>query len=141
MSTPEQQKWVSARIGRDRYKTEIALDTHQLIADEPTSVGGTDLGPSPGDLLRMSLASCTAITLRMYADRKNFDVHGIEVKVFSDEIGGITFFKTVVNISGNIAEADQNRMYQIAKKCPIHKILTSPTEILTELTVQRPDVK
>ncbi|HYG02780.1 MAG TPA: OsmC family protein [Chryseosolibacter sp.] len=136
MSNPEQQKWVSARIGRDRYKTEITLDSHTLIGDEPTSVGGTDLGPSPGDFLRMSLASCTAITLRMYADRKDFDVNGIEVKVFSDESDGVNFFRTVVNITGKLDEAQQNRMYQIAKKCPIHKILTSPAEIMTELNVQ-----
>ena len=136
MSNPEQQKWVSALIGRDRYTTEITLDSHTLIGDEPRLVGGTDLGPSPGDFLRMSLASCTAITLRMYADRKDFDVQRLEVKVFSDETDGVTFFRTLVNITGKLDEGQQNRMYQIAKKCPIHKILTSPTEIMTELKVQ-----
>ena len=62
---------VSATIGLDLYKTELVATGHSLIADEPEEAGGGDLGPSPGQFLQLSLASCTAITLRMYTHRKN----------------------------------------------------------------------
>ena len=69
-----------ALIGRETYRTELSARQHRIIGDEPPEVGGTDQGPRPGDFLRMALASCTAITLRMYADRKKFPVESIRVK-------------------------------------------------------------
>ena len=63
------------------YKTDITNGTHNLIADEPISIGGTDLGLNPGELLEASLASCTTITLRMYINRKEWQVDEIEVNV------------------------------------------------------------
>src|SRR3954469_12260887 len=100
----ENIRWVSAIIGLESYKTEIRTDTHKLIGDEPISSGGKDLGPGPGDFLRMSLASCTAITLRMYADRKRMDVKNIEVKVYSVEVNGTTIFNRVISIDGIVTD-------------------------------------
>jgi Predicted redox protein, regulator of disulfide bond formation len=71
METNEIQT-ATATIGTDLYKTELKARTHLVIADEPLDAGGEDLGPRPGDFVRMALASCTAITLRMYANRKNW---------------------------------------------------------------------
>ena len=126
-------KSVTARIGTEPYRTELITDTHITISDEPADAGGRDLGPSPGDLLRMSLASCTAITLRMYANRKAFDVKAIEVKVNTEELNGKTLFHCSVYVDGSIGEHQRKRMLQIAKACPIHKVLTNPIEVLTKI--------
>ena len=125
-------KWAAAVIGRDQYKTDLILDSHTLIGDEPLDNGGKDLGPAPGDLLRLSLASCTAITLRMYANRKEMDVEKIEVKVSSESVDSKTIFHRHVIITGNINENQRQRMLQIANACPIHKTLTNPKEVLNK---------
>jgi putative redox protein len=125
-------KWISAKIGNGQYKTELITDTHTFFGDEPVSNGGTDLAPSPGDFLRASLASCTAITLRMYANRKKFQIENIEVKVATESREGKTIFHRKVTITGAIDEHQRKRMLQIADACPVHKILVNPIEILTD---------
>ena len=75
---------VSAVIGEKPYKTELFASGHQLIADEPVEIGGGDEGPPPGQFLELSLASCTAITLRMYAIRKSLSLKNIRVEVQSE---------------------------------------------------------
>lgn len=126
-------KWVSARIGNDQYRTEIITDTHDFLADEPVDNGGTDLAPSPGDYLRTSLASCTAITLRMYANRKKMHVDKIEVKVATESKDGKTIFYRKIFVTGAIDEEQRKRMLQIADLCPIHKMLENPIEIESEM--------
>ncbi|HEY0654499.1 MAG TPA: OsmC family protein [Chryseosolibacter sp.] len=125
--------WVSARIGNDQYKTDIITDTHTFLADEPIDNGGKDLAPSPGDFLRTSLASCTAITLRMYANRKKFQIENIEVKVGMERQEGKTIFHRKIILTGAIDEAQRKRMLQIANACPVHKILVNPIEIQTDM--------
>jgi putative redox protein len=125
-------KWVSAVIRKnDLYKTELITDTHTILADEPLDNGGQDTAPSPGDFMRMSLASCTAITLRMYANRKGYDIDRIEVKVHTETIGDKTIFHREVIISDLKDEDIRKRLLQIADKCPVHKMLTNPIEIST----------
>jgi len=126
-------KSASARIGNEIYKTELTVRSHVLHADEPEENGGKDLGPGPGDFLRMSLAACTAITLRMYANRKNFDVQQIDVNVSTEAVDGKTIFRRDIEIKGSIDEQQQERMVQIANMCPVHKMLTNPIEIETLL--------
>ena len=130
-----EEKVAIATISDEIYKTELKVRNHTLIADEPADVGGKDLGPRPGDFYRMSLASCTAITLRMYANRKNFDVKEIQVMVTTEEGEGKTTLHTSIKINGNLDEAQHTRMLQIAKLCPVHKMLTNPIEIETSLSV------
>jgi putative redox protein len=124
-----------ATIGNDVYKTELVARSHRITADEPLDVGGKDLGPRPGDFIRMGLASCTAITLRMYANRKNWDVHQIRVSVSNGSFAGKTSYKTEVEVTGNIDDDQRARLLQIAKLCPVHKALTNPIEIETLLSV------
>lgn len=130
----EDEKVAVATIGNDVYRTELKARKHHVIADEPEDVGGKDLGPRPGDFYRMSLASCTAITLRMYANRKNFEVKQIQVTVSTEEGVGKTILHTNIEISGTLDETQRQRMLQIAKLCPVHKVLTNPIEIETTLT-------
>ncbi len=124
-----------ATIGRGHFHTELQARTHSLIGDEPIEVGGKDEGPRPGDFVRMGLASCTAITLRMYADRKQWNVERIRVEVSNGPFNKGTSYHTKIEIDGSLSAEQKERMLQIARLCPVHKILTNPIEIQTQITV------
>lgn len=124
---------VSATIGKEHYRTELFIAGHTVIADEPQDLGGTDLGPSPGQFLMISLASCTAITLRMYADRKNWEVTKIKVEVSSEKVENKTLFKKEISFEGVVDDEQRKRLLQIANSCPVHKTLTNPIEVQTVL--------
>ncbi|OCX51380.1 peroxiredoxin [Mucilaginibacter sp. PPCGB 2223] len=123
-----------AHIGREHYQTTITSAGHTLIADEPETSMGTDLGMSPYSLLLASLGSCTAITLRMYADRKMWVVDGIEVKLDLYRINSETIIERVISFSGNLTDEQRNRLLTIANSCPVHQILTGNIDIKTRLT-------
>lgn len=124
---------VTATILQDHYKTVIKSDTNTLLADEPPSMGGTDQGFSPDELLASSLAACTAITLRMYADRKKYSLEKIEVKVSVewDKAGNKTVMQKTLQFTGNLQPEEIQRLRDIADKCPTHKALLNPIEINT----------
>jgi len=124
---------LTAIIGKDLYRTEITSGNNSIIADEPLSDGGKDEGFSPFSLLASSLAACTAITLRMYADRKNWDLESCEVNITVDQYGGKTIFFFFILFVGNLDEEQKQRLLKIADKCFIHKVLTNPIEINTRL--------
>jgi putative redox protein len=124
---------VTATIGKDRFRTEIVAGGKMVIADEPEELGGTDLGPGPGEFLMVSLASCTAITLRMYADRKQWPVDKICVEVNFEKVDNKTIFKREISLEGALDEEQRKRLLQIANACPVHKTLMSPIEIQTSL--------
>ncbi len=124
---------IIASIGKDHYRTEMISTVHRLIADEPEEVGGKNLGPGPGEFLMMSLASCTAITLRMYADRKRWPVEKIRVEINEEIINKTTVFLRHVYVEGEIDETQRARLLQIANACPVHRTLTNPIEIKTEM--------
>ncbi|MBL0742071.1 OsmC family protein [Chryseolinea lacunae] len=126
---------VVATIGRDKFNTQLSNAVHSLVADEPVDAGGQDAGPTPGDYMRMSLASCTAITLRMYANRKQLDVEKIVVTVTSGQQQYKTVFTCVIAVTGNITEEQRARLEEIAHRCPVHKVLTNPIEIETKLVL------
>ena len=124
---------VIASIGKDHYETKMRFGKHELIADEPEHIGGTDKGPSAGTYLKMSLAACTAITLRMYADRKGWEVEEFIVKVDYHQQDGVTHFERRIEVRGHLDDKQRKRMLQIANLCPIHKTLSGPIEIETQL--------
>jgi putative redox protein len=124
---------VTAIIGQDHYRTELIASGKTIIADEPVEIGGTDVGPSPGEFLMISMASCTAITLRMYADRKKWDVTKIKVEIGSDKVNSKTIFVREIYLEGKLDESQRQRLLQIANSCPVHKTLTNPIEINTKL--------
>lgn len=124
---------ITAIIGQDHFRTELITSGKTVIADEPEELGGTNAGPAPGEFLLISLASCTAITLRMYADRKQWNVSKIKVEVASEKMDNKTFFKREILIEGNIGEDQRQRLLQIANSCPVHRVLTNPIEISTIL--------
>jgi len=122
-----------ATIGKDHFRTEIMTGGKVVVADEPEELGGTNVGPAPGEFLLVSLASCTAITIRMYADRKKWPVEKITVEVDFEKIDNKTIFKRELKLEGELTEDQRTRLLQIANACPVHKTLTSPIEIQTLL--------
>lgn len=132
-------------ITRDSYSTELTVGGHLLVADEPASVGGTDLGPTPYGFLSAALASCTSMTLRMYANHKKLDVSEIDVRVSDARVhakdcaecetatGFAHVFERQLHITGDLDEAQRQRMLEIADRCPVHRTLESEIVIRTRL--------
>lgn len=125
--------FVTATINQKHYLTSVSTETNSIYADEPEVNGGEDKGFAPQQLLAASLASCTAITLRMYSDRKAWNLDEISVKVElsrNNETKLSTFNRTIILPSGTPPEI-QSRLTEIAAKCPVHQIMTNPIEIIT----------
>lgn len=121
-------------IGREKYKMTITSSKgNTLIADEPQNLGGKDLGFSPFELLASSLGTCTAATLRMYADRKNWDLEEVSarVSVVRDEKADKTLFIRHIELKGALNQEQCARLIEIAEKCPVHRILHGKIEIET----------
>ncbi|MBI1770684.1 MAG: OsmC family protein [Bacteroidetes bacterium] len=122
---------VTGHIGKDHYRAEIKSATNKIITDEPVDVGGQDLGLSPSEILASSLAACTYITVRMYADRKEWNLDEVLTNVILEKLEGKSKFTRTVEFKGNLDDAQRNRLMAIANKCPIHQALTGPIEIET----------
>lgn len=122
---------VAGRIGKDHYRAEIKSERNTIIADEPFDVGGKDLGFSPSELLASSLAACTCITVRMYADRKGWDLEEVIAEVSLEKLEGKSKFTRKVEFKGTLDQDQRTRLAAIANKCPIHQTLTNPIEIET----------
>lgn len=119
----------TASIASTNYQVSLKDGRHAFIADEPIDKGGKDTGPAPDELLEAALASCTAITLRMYSDRKNWKVDGIDVAVNLERTDGQSIFTRKITISGEIDETQRERLLQIAKLCPVSKTLSGANEV------------
>jgi putative redox protein len=128
---------VTATIEDEPYLTRISARGHRWAGDEPKEEGGRDAGPKAHEMLCGALASCTAITLRMYADRKRWDPGRIHVDVHLDRtvINGVvnSAFRMRVRTDRELSDAQRTRLQQIAEKCPVHRTLKSPLAITTEM--------
>ena len=110
----------------------IANDgTHEITADVSPTLGGTDLGMGPHQLLESALAACTAITVQMYADRKKWPLEGADVEVKFLSEGTESVIARKIKFNGPLDEEQKARLLEIANKCPIHKVLTQPITIQT----------
>ncbi len=138
-------KSVVVRIGREKYTTEIVARNHAILIDEPKKYGGKDAGMSPYELLLSSLGSCTAITLRMYADRKKWDLKEVKVHLehykqhakdsdcCAEDNTKIDKFVREIKLKGNLTNMQKERLIQIANRCPVHRTLENKIEIETKL--------
>lgn len=127
---------ISAKIDTRLYRTEItSASDNVLISDEPQELGGKNLGLNPTELLAASLASCTVITLRMYINRKQWNVEEINIKIDfeRDSERNCTSFTRRIEVIGEVDETQRQRLETIANSCPIHKTLTHSIEIKTTL--------
>jgi putative redox protein len=110
---------------RKGYEHEVEIREHRLIVDEPEDNGGGDQGPTPTELLAASLASCTAITIEMYADRKDWDLGDVEVTADFTEASADTpaKFKVDIKSPAELTDEQRERILVIAHKCPVHRAL------------------
>ena len=137
----------------ERHKDGLTQDIHvgskfTLIGDEPKSVGGSDLGPTPYQFLSAGLASCTSLTLRIYAKHKGLDLASVSVDVSHDKIHAedcenceqsqnqskIDHFKRTIHVEGKLSPEDRQKLLEIADKCPVHRTLHGIADIQTELS-------
>jgi putative redox protein len=116
-------KAIATREGGFRHTVKIR--SHELGIDEPNDTGGTDTGPCPQELLAASLASCTAVTMEMYASRKGWDIGGVEVSCdyTPAERGCPTRFNLTLRLPDDLSEEQVERLQVIAAKCPVHRTL------------------
>ncbi|MGA9854555.1 MAG: alpha/beta fold hydrolase [Gammaproteobacteria bacterium] len=136
---------VVVQINKDHYRTEVYAGVHHLLADEPKDVGGSDAGPSPYGYLTSALGACTAITLRMYADRKQWPLESVRVHLTHAKIhaqdcadceikeGRIDKFDREIELRGELSAEQTQRLLEIADKCPVHQTLHSEVLIETHL--------
>jgi putative redox protein len=110
---------------RRKFTHDVKVREHHVTADEPQDRGGEDMGPSPQELLAASLASCTAITIEMYASRKGWNVDGmkVEVEYTPAERGCVTRFDLVMKMPARLSEEQVEKLRVIAAKCPVHRTL------------------
>jgi putative redox protein len=124
---------IFAKFFSGKMKHELRAGKHVIYSDVDEAGGGENLAPSPHDLLMMSLASCTAMTVRMYAFRKNWALKDVEVKIDLLKTESTTTFKRQIKFLGVLDDIQRERLLEIANRCPIHKVLTGKIEINTEL--------
>jgi putative redox protein len=127
----------TARRDGQTFRHTVQVRDHQLMVDEPLDLGGQDAGPDPQELLAVSLASCTAITMEMYAARKGWDIGHVEVDVeYSPaERGCPTKFELVMRLPEELPEEQVERLRAIAAKCPVHRALDG--EVMFQERIER----
>jgi putative redox protein len=126
-----------------RYAVQVEADEHAWLADEPPANGGDDLGPDPVELLLSALGACTTITLRMYAERKQWPLEYISIDLIHQRLSGEgadpaareDIIHLNLRFEGNLDATQRARLIEIAARCPVHRILTNqPRMILTDLS-------
>lgn len=139
------EEMVMARLGEGPFLTEILAGSHHLFADEPKNVGGGDLGPTPYELVAAGLGACTAMTLKMYADRKKWPLGEVKVHLNYDNKylldaqnceepdERLGKFDRFLELEGDLDDDQRNRLLEIANKCPVHKTLEKGVHVKTEL--------
>jgi len=136
---------VVVQLGETGFTTIVSNGRHSFLADEPLSVGGDDLGPTPYDLLLSSLGTCTVMTLRMYANRKKWDLQGVSIHLSHNKeyakdcqdceskTSKIDVISKSIDIKGDLDDTQRNRLMEIADRCPVHRTIMSDMEIRSEL--------
>ncbi|MGD2269531.1 MAG: bifunctional alpha/beta hydrolase/OsmC family protein, partial [Desulfobacterales bacterium] len=142
---PLADNWVAARTGATGFLTDIRVNGHNLVADEPKAAGGTNMGPTPYDYLAAGLGACTSMTLRMYADRKKWPLESITVRLKHQKIhakdcetcetekGLLDRIDREIELTGRLDDHQRRRLMEIADRCPVHRTLHSEVHINTRL--------
>jgi putative redox protein len=126
---------------RKGFTHDVTIDgEHTLVIDEPAASGGANEGPSPTRTLAAALAGCTAITVEMYAARKDWEVGQVEVEVEMgyDEKGAPNSFEVLLKVPEPLDQAQQDRLLVIAGKCPVHRALAAQTEVVVKDRIESP---
>jgi putative redox protein len=138
-------RWTTAHVGANGYRTELSSRTHTFVADEPGPLGGTDAGPTPYDLLLAALGACTSMTLAMYARRKGWPLAAVTVRLRYDRIhaadcadcetrtGLVDQIERQIELTGPLSDEQRARLLEIADRCPVHRTLTSEIRIVSRI--------
>lgn len=130
---------------KENFTNHIYTDSHHIVGDEPKDFGGNDLGLSPYELLNASIGSCTVLTLKLYAERKKWDLkevfvylsyskkHSSELNLEVEEMGQIDHIEKKIKFIGNLTDEQKNKLKEIASKCPVHKTVASKVYFETEI--------
>jgi putative redox protein len=121
------------------FAHDVAIEGgHTVVVDEPDAAGGTDTGPSPIRLLAASLASCIAITMEMYAERKGWEIGSVEDEVDVEYEGFVpTSFAASLRLPKELSEEQRQRLVAVARKCPVHKVIGHETVVTVSEQVER----
>jgi uncharacterized OsmC-like protein len=145
VSLPSSEASVVVRATGLGFAQEIVAGQHRLNADEPSSAGGTDTGPTPYELLLAALGACTSITVGMYARRKNWPLESIVVRLSHSKVhaedcfecqtaaGMLNRIDLEIELHGSLTPEQRLRLFEIAEKCPVHRTLTSEIDIRSHL--------
>lgn len=126
---------VSVMLDRAHYRTHVSAGSHVIISDEPKSAGGNDEGMEPFELLLASIGSCTAITLRMYADRKSWPLESVKINLSMEQKSdrSETYITKNIILTGDLTPEQKQRLMLIADLCPTHQLLMHPVRITSVL--------
>ena len=122
-----------SQFGVGPFQQKLVIGDFQLLADVEVASGCTNTGPSPHEYLAAALASCTSMTLKMYAGRKSMNLSNVIVTVHVERESDIEKFTRDIQLFGELAEEEKQRLLEIANKCPIHKALSGEIQIKTQL--------
>ncbi len=116
-----------------KFTQIIEVGKHRLFADQPIEEGGDDKGPQPHDYLLIALSSCSAMTVKMYADRKQWSLKKIDVDVTMTKGDKMNTFNRSIKLEGDLDQGQKERLLEIANRCPVHLILSGASKIITHL--------
>jgi len=123
---------IKVHRGEGKLQHVIEIGPHRLLTDAPRLYGGEETGPEPHDLLAASLGACTALTVMMYAHRKNMDLQDINVRIEHQHEEGVYVLRRHIEYIGNLTDEAKQRLTEIANKCPVHKTLIGEIRIETD---------
>lgn len=118
--------------GQGTLQHIIDIGPHRLLTDVSREYGGEDTGPEPHDLLAAALAACTALTVTMYARRKNMDLRDVQVRIEHGQQGNAYVLTRHIHYVGELDVAQREKLTEIANKCPVHKTLSGLIQIVTQ---------
>ena len=144
-TTPQDDSatWVRATVAAHGLRADVEARGHSMIADEPVSFGGTNMGPTPYEILLAALSSCTAMTLRVYANRKSWPLETVSVSLRAGRVHekdcencvtepvGISHIQRKIELTGPLTDEQRDRLLQIADRCPIKQTLEHGIHIET----------
>ena len=146
--TPSHEGTLTASIGASGYRVAIDAGGHSLVSDEPVEAGGTDEGATPYDFVLAALGACTAMTLRMYADRKGWPLEGVVVRMHHGRSHAVDEqqcenravrldqIERTLEIAGPLTQEQRVRLAEIAERCPVHRTLDAGVRITTRLSAE-----
>lgn len=140
------QPWVTTRVGASGFRAEVTSGKHTVVLDEPESFGGTDMGPSPYQALLGAIGSCTAMTLRFYADRRKWPLEGATVRMRTSRTHaedcqqcekssvGLTTIEREIELEGPLTDEQRQRLIEVADRCPVKQTLERGIRVLPAAT-------